>query len=132
VAHGRVVEAHNSSNEYEESYDKLILAPGAAPIRPSLPGIDLPGIFTLRNLDDMDRIISRLRDGAKEAVIIGAGFIGLELVESLARRGINVSVVELSDQVLPPFDTEMTTPIAEHLASKGVTLLLNDSAEFFA
>jgi NADPH-dependent 2,4-dienoyl-CoA reductase/sulfur reductase-like enzyme/rhodanese-related sulfurtransferase len=120
-----------SGREYEESYDKLILAPGAAPVRPPLPGIDLPGIFTLRNLQDMDRIKAKLDQGVRQAVIVGAGFIGLELVENLVRRGITTTVVELQDQVLPPFDKEMTTPLAEHLAAKGVSLLLRQSAEGF-
>jgi NADPH-dependent 2,4-dienoyl-CoA reductase/sulfur reductase-like enzyme/rhodanese-related sulfurtransferase len=120
-----------SGREYEEGYDKLILAPGAAPIRPPLPGIDLPGIFTLRNLQDMDRIQVTLDQGVRQAVVVGAGFIGLELVENLARRGVTTTVVELQDQVLPPFDKEMTTPIAEHLVAKGVTLLLGHSAEGF-
>lgn len=120
-----------SGREYEESYDKLILAPGAAPLRPPLPGIDLPGIYTLRNLDDMDRIIKSLQANVKEAVVIGAGFIGLELAENLVRRGVQTSVVELQDQVMPPFDKEMTAPIAEKLKSKGVTLLLKQSAEGF-
>ncbi len=116
---------------YEESYDKLILAPGAAPLRPPIPGIDLPGIFTLRNMQDMDRIVQRLAEGVRQAVVVGAGFIGLELVENLVRRGIATTVVELQDQVLPPFDKEMTTPIAEHLTAQGVTLLLGQSAEAF-
>ena len=120
-----------SGREYEETYDKLILAPGAAPLRPPLPGIDLPGIFTLRNLQDVDRIKARIDQGVKQAVVIGAGFIGLELVENFVRRGIATTVVELQDQVLPPFDKEMTTPIAEELASKGVSLLLGQSAEAF-
>jgi NADPH-dependent 2,4-dienoyl-CoA reductase/sulfur reductase-like enzyme/rhodanese-related sulfurtransferase len=120
-----------SGREYEETYDKLILAPGAAPIRPPLPGIDLPGIFTLRNLEDMDRIVKTLEKGVRQAVVVGAGFIGLELVESLVRRGISTTVVELQDQVLPPFDKEMTAPISEHLAAHGVTLLLGQSAEAF-
>ena len=120
-----------SGREYEESYDKLILAPGAAPLRPPIPGIDLPGIFTLRNLQDVDRIKERVDQGVKQAVVVGAGFIGLELVENFVRRGIATTVVELQDQVLPPFDKEMTTPIVEHLASKGVTLLLGQSAEAF-
>jgi NADPH-dependent 2,4-dienoyl-CoA reductase/sulfur reductase-like enzyme/rhodanese-related sulfurtransferase len=120
-----------SGREYEETYDKLILAPGAAPLRPPLPGIDLPGIFTLRNLQDVDRIKARLDQGGKQAVVIGAGFIGLELVENFVRRGIATTVVELQDQVLPPFDKEMTTPIAQELASKGVSLLLGQSAEAF-
>jgi NADPH-dependent 2,4-dienoyl-CoA reductase/sulfur reductase-like enzyme/rhodanese-related sulfurtransferase len=120
-----------SGREYEESYDKLILAPGAAPLRPPLPGIDLPGIFTLRNLQDVDRIKARMDQGVKQAVVIGAGFIGLELVENFVRQGIATTVVELQDQVLPPFDKEMTTPIAQELASKGVSLLLGQSAEAF-
>jgi NADPH-dependent 2,4-dienoyl-CoA reductase/sulfur reductase-like enzyme/rhodanese-related sulfurtransferase len=120
-----------SGREYEEAYDKLILAPGAAPIRPPLPGIDLPGIFTLRNLQDVDRIRAKLDQGVKQALMIGAGFIGLELVENLVRRGVTTTVVELQDQVLPPFDKEMTTPLAEYLAAKGVSLLLSQSAEAF-
>lgn len=119
------------AREYEESYDKLILAPGAAPLRPSIPGIDLPGIFTLRNLQDMDRIKQVVDQGVKQVVVVGAGFIGLELVENFVRRGLAATVVELQDQVLPPLDKEMTTPIAEHLKAKGVTLLLGDSATAF-
>ena len=120
-----------SDREYEESYDKLILAPGAAPLRPPIPGIDLPGIFTLRNLQDMDRIKATIDDGVKEAVVVGAGFIGLELVENLVRLGVATTVVELQDQVLPPFDQEMTTPLAESLAANGVTLHLGESADAF-
>jgi NADPH-dependent 2,4-dienoyl-CoA reductase/sulfur reductase-like enzyme/rhodanese-related sulfurtransferase len=115
---------------YEEPYDKLILAPGAAPIRPPLPGIDLPGIFTLRNLQDMDAIKKAL-EGVRQAVVVGAGFIGLEMVENLVRRGVATTVIELQDQVLPPFDREMTTPIAEHLTARGVNLLLSDAVEAF-
>jgi NADPH-dependent 2,4-dienoyl-CoA reductase/sulfur reductase-like enzyme/rhodanese-related sulfurtransferase len=118
-----------SGREYDESYDKLILAPGAAPLRPPIPGIDLPGVFTLRNLQDVDRIKERVEQGIRQAVVVGAGFIGLELAENLVRRGVATTIVELQDQVLPPFDKEMTTPLAEHLASKGVTLLLGQSAE---
>jgi len=120
-----------SGQEYEESYDKLILAPGAAPLRPPIPGIDLPGIFTLRNLQDMDRIKAAVDQGVQQAVVVGAGFIGLELVENLVRLGVSTTVVELQDQVLPPFDKEMTTPLAETLAAKGVSLLLGEAAEGF-
>ena len=73
----------------------MILAPGAAPLRPPIPGIDLPGIFTLRNLQDMDRIKERVDQGVKQAVMVGAGFIGLELVENFVRRGIATTVIEL-------------------------------------
>jgi NADPH-dependent 2,4-dienoyl-CoA reductase/sulfur reductase-like enzyme/rhodanese-related sulfurtransferase len=120
-----------SGREYEETYDKLILAPGAAPLRPPIPGIDLPGIFTLRNLQDVDRIKERVDKGVKQAVVVGAGFIGLELVENFVKRGIATTVVELQDQVLPPFDKEMTTPIVETLLAKGVTVLLGQSADGF-
>jgi NADPH-dependent 2,4-dienoyl-CoA reductase/sulfur reductase-like enzyme/rhodanese-related sulfurtransferase len=120
-----------SGREYVEPYDKLILAPGAAPIRPNLPGLDLPGIHTLRNLQDMDRIKAAVDAGTKEAVVIGAGFIGLEMVENLVHRGVQTSVVELQDQVLPPLDPEMTTPLVELLRGKGVHVLLGDSAEKF-
>ncbi len=116
---------------FDESYEKLILAPGAAPIRPPLPGIDLPGIHTLRNMADVDRIKQVLDKGIKEAVVVGAGFIGLEMVENLVGRGIQVTLVELQSQVLPPLDAEMTATIAEHLVEKGVSLLLNESAEAF-
>jgi NADPH-dependent 2,4-dienoyl-CoA reductase/sulfur reductase-like enzyme/rhodanese-related sulfurtransferase len=120
-----------SGREYEESYDKLILAPGAAPIKPPIPGIDLPGILTVRNLQDVDRIKARVDQGVKHAVVVGAGFIGLELVENFVKLGIATTVVELQDQVLPPFDKEMTTPIVETLQAKGVTVLLGQSAVGF-
>jgi len=120
-----------SGREYEESYDRLILAPGAAPLRPPIPGIDLPGIFTLRNLQDMDRIKAAVDRGVQQAVVVGAGFIGRDLVENFVRLGVSTTVVELQDQVLPPFDKEMTTPLAETLAAKGVSLLLSEAAEGF-
>lgn len=120
-----------ANREYEESYDKLILAPGAAPLRPPILGIDLPGIFTLRNLQDVDRIKAILDQGVNHAVVVGAGFIGLELVENFVRRGVSTTVVELQDQVLPPFDKEMTAPILQTLDAKGVAVLLGQSAEAF-
>ncbi|MBX7165370.1 MAG: FAD-dependent oxidoreductase [Pirellulales bacterium] len=122
----------SSGREYVEAYDKLILAPGAAPIRPPLPGVDLPGIYSLRNLDDVDRIVARLGDGVRHAVVVGAGFIGLELVENFVRRGVTTTLVELQDQVLPPLDREMTTPIVAELAQHGVKLLLGESAAGFS
>ena len=120
-----------SGREYDESYDKLILAPGAAPLRPPIPGIDLPGIFTLRSLQDVDRIKEMVDRGVKQAVVVGAGFIGLELAENFVQRGVATTVVELQDQVLPPFDKEMTTPILEALAGKGVAITLGQSADAF-
>jgi NADPH-dependent 2,4-dienoyl-CoA reductase/sulfur reductase-like enzyme/rhodanese-related sulfurtransferase len=120
-----------TGREYWEAYDKLILAPGAAPLLPPIPGVELPGVFTLRNLQDTDNIKHRIDRGAKNAVVIGAGFIGLELVENFVRRGVTTTLVELQDQVLPPFDKEMTTPIAQTVSQNGVNLLLGDSAESF-
>ena len=122
-----------SGREYEESYDKLILAPGAAPLRPPIPGIDLPGSLHAAELcKTWTASRSAVDQGVKQAVVVGAGFIGLELVENFVRRGIATTVVELQDQVLPPFDKEMTTPIARRRwRAKGVTLLLGQSAEAF-
>lgn len=121
----------NTGREYDESYDKLILAPGAAPLRPPLPGLDLQGIYTLRNLQDVDRIKARVDEGIKQAVVVGAGFIGLELVENFLRRGMQVTLVELQDQAMPPLDKEMTTPIIDALQARGVNVLLGQSAEGF-
>ena len=88
---------------YEESYDRLILATGAAPIRPPMQGLDLPGVFQLRSMQDNDRIFEHLKN-ARSAVVVGAGFIGLEMVENLRHRGLQCWLVELSPQVLPPLD----------------------------
>ncbi|MEZ5940752.1 MAG: FAD-dependent oxidoreductase [Planctomycetaceae bacterium] len=121
-----------TGNEYTESYDKLILAPGAAPLRPPLPGIDLPNVFTLRNLQDMDHIKAAAQGAkGKHAVVVGAGFIGLELIENLVHMGIQTTLIELQDQVLPPLDKELTTPINQLLVGKGVNVLLGDSVVGF-
>ncbi len=114
---------------YEEPYDKLILATGAAPFRPAIPGIDLPGVFTLRNLQDTDAIKECVDKGVKQAVLLGGGFICLELAENFVRRGIATTVVEKNGQILTPFDNEMTTPVVQELADEGVTLLLGQTAE---
>lgn len=119
---------HAADRTYDERYDKIILAPGAAPIRPPLPGSDLPGVFTLRTLGDTDRIKQAVDGGAKHAVIIGAGFIGLELAENFIHRGLGVTVLELGPQILAPFDPEMTTPLNAVLAKNGVEVLLGDTA----
>ena len=103
----------DTGREYDEAYDALILAPGAAPLRPPIPGIDLPNVLTLRNLEDVDRIKARVDAAAKRVVVVGAGFIGLELAENFVKRGVETVVVELQTQVLPPLDQEMTVPIAE-------------------
>lgn len=118
-----------SDREYDESYDRLILATGAAPFRPMIPGMDLRGVFTLRNLEDTDRIKRHVDQGVKQAVLLGGGFISLELAENLVRRGVATTVVERNGQILAPFDPEMTTPIVESLVAKGGDLLLGCSAD---
>lgn len=111
---------------FEESYDKLVLAPGASPVLPPLPGIEKA--VTLRNIEDMDRIRARLKEhpGA-QVVIAGAGFIGLEVAENLREVGCKVQVVELSQQVLPPLDPEMAALVAQEVRQHGVDLNLGVS-----
>ncbi|SDH20062.1 FAD-dependent oxidoreductase [Propionivibrio dicarboxylicus] len=111
-------------------YDKLMLSPGASPLRPPLPGIDDPRIFTLRNLQDMDRIIAAA-DAGMRAVIIGAGFIGLEMAEQLQRRGMKVQLVELMPQVIPPLDAPMTALLDSELRRNGVEVFLGDGIRAF-
>jgi NADPH-dependent 2,4-dienoyl-CoA reductase/sulfur reductase-like enzyme/rhodanese-related sulfurtransferase len=110
-----------------ERYDVLVLSPGAAPIRPPLPGVDLPGVFAVRTIPDSRRIRAWIADrNAKAAVVVGGGFIGLEMVENLIHRGLSVIVLEKLPQVMPPLDPEMAVPLVEHLAAKGVQLHLGD------
>jgi NADPH-dependent 2,4-dienoyl-CoA reductase/sulfur reductase-like enzyme/rhodanese-related sulfurtransferase len=112
------------------AYDKLILAPGASPLRPPLPGIDSPVVMTLRNLDDMDRIKAAAAS-VERVAIIGAGFIGLEMAEQLHAIGKQVSVVELQPQILPQLDAEMVRPLENALRDKGVELILGDGIDGF-
>jgi NADPH-dependent 2,4-dienoyl-CoA reductase/sulfur reductase-like enzyme/rhodanese-related sulfurtransferase len=116
-----------------ESYDALVLSPGAAPVRPSLPGIDLPGIFTLRTIPD-SRAVKAWMDSrqARRAVVVGGGFIGLEMAENLVHRGLEVTIVEMLDQVMPPLDPEVAVIVEKHLREKGVTLALSDGVAGFA
>ncbi len=115
-----------------ERYDVLVLAPGAAPIRPALPGIDLPGVFTLRNLEDTDAIQRWIeRQEAERAVVVGGGYIGLEMIENLSRRGLEVTLLEAAGQAMAPFDPEMVTPVHEELRRQGVDLHLNMPAAGF-
>ncbi len=112
---------------YEESYDKLVLSPGAAPIVPPLPGVDLDGVFTLRNLPDMDKI-KAFMDQKKpvHAVVVGGGFIGLEIAENLKHRGVQVTLIELLNQVMAPIDYEMAALVHQHLTFKKIRLALGD------
>ncbi len=110
-----------------ESYDALVLSPGAAPIRPALPGVDLPGVFAVRTIPDSRRIRSWIDERrAKRAVVVGGGFIGLEMVENLIHRELGVAILEKLPQVMPPLDPEIAAPLMEHLAAKGVQLHLGD------
>ena len=111
-------------------YDKLILSPGASPLKPPLPGIDSPGIHTLRNLQDMDRIKAAAAE-AKRVLVIGAGFIGLEMAEQLIELGKSVHLVELADQVLPQMDPEMTKAVEQELLTRRVDLILGDGIQGF-
>lgn len=117
---------------YTESYDKLLLSPGASPVRPPLPGIDSEGIFTLRNVSDTDRIKRYIQENdVKRAVIVGGGFIGLEMAENLHHAGTEVSVVEMANQVMGPIDYSMASLVHEHLLQKGVKLYLEQAVESF-
>lgn len=120
-----------SATEYIESYDKLIIATGASPFRPPIPGIDSTRVLELRDLSDADVMHEYATSGAEQAVIVGAGFIGIEVAENLVRRGIKTTIVELGDQILPPWDHELIVPIEDHLREQGVELRLNDSAVGF-
>ena len=118
--------------DYELSYDKLVLSPGAEPIRPPLDGINSEGIFTLRNVTDTDRIkayISKFPNG--KAVIIGAGFIGLEMAENFHNLGMHVSIIEMGPQILAPVDFPIAAIAQQHIRSKGVDLRLKTTVTGF-
>jgi len=123
----------SDGREYTESYDKLLLSPGASPVRPPLPGIDSEGIFTLRNVADTDRIKNYMQTNpVKRAVIVGGGFIGLEMAENLHHAGAQVAVVEMANQVMGPIDFSMASLVHQHLQEKGVQLYLEQAVESFA
>ena len=146
----KTVELKNqiSGETSTESYDKLVLSPGAAPIRPPLPGIDLPGIFSVRTVADavdirkwlerdIDRSVGNAFTGvdsgweSKRAVVVGGGFIGLEMVENLVERGLSVTLIEKLNQVMPPLDTEMARLVERYLAKHNVKVELNDGVAGF-
>lgn len=121
-----------SNTEYRESYDKLVLSPGAEPIRPPLPGIHLPGIFTLHNVADTDHIKNFVTQRSSgKAVIIGAGFIGLEMAENLHNLGMEVSIIEMGNQILAPVDFPIASLAQQHIRSKGVDLRLSATVTGF-
>ncbi len=120
----------NASEQYTESYDKMILAPGAEPVRPPIPGIDLDGVFHLRDIPDSDRIKGIIDSKSpKSAVVVGGGFIGLEMAENMILRGVNATIVEMGQQVMAPLDPEMAAIVHAHLKEQGVNLVLGKKVE---
>ncbi len=121
-----------SGSVYQAAYDALVLSPGAVPVRPALPGVDLAGVFTVRTIPDSRAIRAWIEEvHAKRAVIVGGGFIGLEMAENLARRGLKVAIVEMCDQVMPPLDREMAEYVYVHLLDNHVAVHLGDAVARF-
>ena len=121
-----------SSLSGRKSYDSLLLSPGAAPIRPPLPGIDLPGVFVLRTIPDSHRIREWIDSKqAKRAVVVGGGFIGLEMAENLAHRRLEVTIIEAANQLMPPLDSEMAEFVLQRLVDRKVRVRLGDPVAGF-
>lgn len=122
-----------TNEEYEEFYDTLVLSPGANPIVPPIPGIEeAKTLFTLRNIRDMDAIKSHIDENKPQsAIIIGGGFIGIEMAENLHDIGIHVTLVEAAEQIMGPIDLEMASILHEHIRDKGVELILRDGVKSF-
>lgn len=121
-----------NGESYTENYDRLLLSPGASPVRPPLKGIDSEGIFTLRNVEDTDHIKNYITTHKiNRAVVVGAGFIGLEMAENLHHTGATVSIVEMGNQVMAPVDFSIASHVHQHLLQKGVQLYLEQSVERF-
>lgn len=130
----KVIVVHDliSGRFYEETYDKLVLSPGAVPIRPALEGVDAEGIFTLRNVEDTDKIKAYIDvHNVKRALIVGAGFIGLEMAENLHEYGIQVAVVEMANQVVNPVVTRIATVVQQCFKSKNIGLYLQEAVTAF-
>lgn len=125
-----LVRDHQTGRDYHEAYDALVLAPGASPVRPPIEGLDLPGVFFVRTIPD-SRAIRRMIDerNAASAVVVGGGYIGIEMTENLVRRGLQVTVVEMQHQLMPACDPEMVWPFQEVLAEKGVDVRLGAPVE---
>lgn len=122
-----------NGREYEQPYDALVLSTGAAPLRPPIPGIDRAGHFTVRNIPDVEQITAWIRDcPACRAVVVGGGYIGLEMAEQLKRRGLAVTIVEALPQVMAPLDPEMAAWLHQELHAHDVGLHLNDPVAGFA
>lgn len=118
--------------ESQAAYDALVLSPGAVPVKPPLPGIDLPGIFTIRDIPDIQQLRTWIsQNKARRAVVVGGGFIGLEMAENLHHLGLQVTLLEMLDQIMPPMDPEMVRPLEAHLRERGIDLSLGDGVEGF-
>ena len=128
----KTVEVRNliTKESYIESYDKLLLSPGAEPFRPNIPGINSEKIMTLRNVADMDRIIAKTKN-LKNIAVVGGGFIGLEVAENLVEIGLTVNVIELGNQVMAPVDYEFAKMVQHHAAAKNLTIHVNTGVEAF-
>ena len=124
------VRSEATGEEYDEPYDKLLISTGASPVRPPFPGADLPEVFTLRNMEDCDRIHDYVALKRPErALVVGGGFIGVEMAENLVHSGIRVSLAEMADQILAPLDYEMACILHRHMRKKGVDLKLGTSLQ---
>ncbi|MEJ5364241.1 MAG: FAD-dependent oxidoreductase [Desulfosoma sp.] len=120
-----LVRDHQTSRDYEESYDALVLSPGASPVRPPIEGLDLPGVFFVRTIPDSRAIRSMIEERkARNAVVVGGGYIGIEMTENLVRRGLHVTLIEMQRQLMPLCDPEMVWPLQEVLGEKGVDVRL--------
>ena len=118
-----------SGETYREGYDYVVLSPGAAPIIPNIPGVKLPNVFTIRNVPDSDLVKGYVDvQQPAQAVVVGAGFIGLEMAEGLHERGVEVHVVEAADQVMGPLDREMAAIVHQYMRKQGIKLHLNSQA----
>ncbi|MFA5571331.1 MAG: FAD-dependent oxidoreductase [Sphaerochaetaceae bacterium] len=121
-----------SNKEYVQSYDSLVLSPGAAPVRPPIKGIDDSDIYLLRSVRDVDRIVEKVeQENTKRAVVVGGGFIGLEMAENLKERGLEVTLVEALEQVMNVIDYDLAALVQQHMREKGVTLYLADGVSSF-
>lgn len=121
-----------TGTEVDESYDRLLLSPGAEPFKPNLPGIDSKRLFTLRNIPDLDRIMAHLQDNQpRRAVVIGGGYIGVEAAENLHERGLFTTLVEGADQIIAPLDDDMAAIVHAHLRDKHIELYLSDKIQRF-
>lgn len=129
----KTVTVKNADGIREENYDKLILSPGAKPFIPPIKGLDeAKNVFSLRNVPDLDRIMGSINnENPKKAIVIGAGFIGLEMAENLKKRGLDVTIVEKAPHVLPPFDEEMAAFIKNELSKNGIAVITSQSAVEF-